>query len=511
MNTKDEQTFSSVISINPYAQEYYIGSANFISKAKDPRYAKEQYAISFLSSKDFLHAQLGISKNIPQEDIHDALAHKAYDELALDQAVEYKIEAIESFTNLDEENRYFHVFISDPTELDSIFEPTVEKIKYIDTIIPAPLLIKSLYTKELVESHGVDCYVYIQEDDAFLTVYNEQNFLDVKSLKFSLIEMHEKFCELYGEQIDYEDFCHFLSTENLKTSDSPYLDSILKLYKELFTNINEVLTYTKRRFELDKIDNIYIGSSLYFESKLYEILETEISVKAHLFEFDYGFESNGEYIDQIHQLMYLYALLPEEGKYLANFSSYHRPPKFLKRSSGKLILFTVASVIISFAYPVTYWTLGYMQNVQLSLLENEYNEIHAKKVITEATLKKKRDDLKKVTDLLDAEKKDLQEKKSTLIKIKEIKSGYVMKAKILTAFTKELNTFNVKVRELGYHEKENSKKFFFELVAKDSSNITKLLKHLTDIYQDEFKFDLNKIIYDPETKFYYSRLEASKL
>jgi len=511
MNTKDEQTFSSVISINPYAGEYYIGSANFISKTDNPRYAKEQYAISFINTKDFLHAQLGISKNIPEEDIKDALIHKAYDELALDQAVEYRIEAIESFANLDDENKYFHVFISDPLELDSIFESTLEKIKYIDTIIPTPLLIKSLYTKEIVDSNGVDCYVYIQENDAFLTIYNEQNFLDVKSLKFSLLEMHEKFCELYGEQIEYEKFCQFLSNENLRTSDSPYIDSILKLYKELFTNINEVLTYTKRRFELDKIDRIYIGSSLYFESKLYEILETEISVKSYLFEFDYGFENSGAYIDQMHQLMYLNTMLSEEKKYLINFSSYHRPPKFLKRESGKIIALTLISFIIAFAYPVTYWSLGYAQNMQLVLLRNNYNEIHSKKIIREATLQKKRADLKKVTELLNNEKKDFQEKKTTLIKIKKIKSGYIMKAKILTTFTKQFNTYDVKVRSLGYHETDASKKFFFDLVATNSSKITKLLKHLTNVYQNEFKFDLKTIMFDPKTKLYFSRLEASKL
>ncbi len=511
MNTKDEQTFSSVISIDPYTKEFYSGTANFLTRVNNPKYAKDQYAISFLNTKDFMHAQIGISKNIPQEDIHDVLYHKAYDELALDQAVEYKIEAIESFSNLDDENRYFHIFISNPIELDSVYEEVLKQIKYIDTIIPTPLLLRSLYTKELVESNGVDCYVYIQESDAFLTIYNEQNFLYTKSLKFSLTDMYEKFCEIHGEHIDYEVFRKFLSTENLKTSDSPFIDSILKLYKELFTNINEILTYVKRAFELDKIDNIYIGSSLYFESKLYEILETEISVKSHLFEFNYGFESNEGYIDQIHQLMYLYTITPDDKRYSINFSSYHRPPKFFKRESGKIITLTVASLIAAFIYPVTYWSLAYMQSIQISLLQDEYNELHSKKLMREATLKKKQNDLKKVSLLLKNEQNQFQEKKGTLIKIRTVKSGYIMKAKILTAFSKHFNYYDVKIKALGYHENKTSKAFYFDLVASNSSKITSLLKHITNIYQNKFKFDLKTIVYDPNTKLYFSRLEVSKL
>ncbi|SFV50091.1 FIG00470756: hypothetical protein [hydrothermal vent metagenome] len=88
MSKKNEHSFSSVVSINPYTEEFYTGVSNFLTKAEDVNYSKDQYAISFLNTKNFIHAQLGISKNIPEEDLYDAIYNKAYDELALDQAVE---------------------------------------------------------------------------------------------------------------------------------------------------------------------------------------------------------------------------------------------------------------------------------------------------------------------------------------------------------------------------------------------------------------------------------------
>ena len=511
MKKKNEHSFSSVISINPYTDEYVSSISNILAKVKKPEYSKDQYAISFLNTKNFIHAQLSISKNIPEEDLYDALYNKAYDELALDQAVEYKIQAIETFKNLDDEDRNFHLFIVDPYEVDSVFEKSIEKIKYIDVVIPIPLLIQSLYLKEIVESSRADCFIYIQENDAFLTIYHEQEFLYTKSLNISFVELHERFCEIYGERIEYEDFKNFLSSENLKFSTSPYLESIIKLYKEIFAKINDVLTYVKRAYELDTIDNIYIGSSIYMESKIDEILEAELGIRTQLFEFDMGYESSEIYIDQIHALMHLYTTINDETKYIANFTQFPRPPKFLHRESGKIITFTLISIIIAFIYPVTYWTLAYMQSLEIDILNKEYRELHNIKVTREATIKNRLADKEKVSKLLKMEKDEFNAKKETLLKIKDVKTNYIVKSKLLTMFTKDLNRFGVKVTSIKYEENNNSKIFKFDLVASNSSKITKLLKYVTSKYQDRFRMDLEKIVLDKDKKVYMSELKVTKL
>ena len=206
MSKKTKSSFSSIISVNPYKEVYVNSISSFLSKTDSPMYDKEQYAISYLNTKDFINSQISISKNIPDEDLHDAITNKVYDELALDQAITYTIEFIEIFNIIDEENRNFHVFILDPLTLDKTFSSTIDKIKYIDLIIPSPLLLKSLYEKDIIEKSGVHCFIYFQENDAFVTVYNEKEFLYTKSISYSFIQMHERFCELYGEQIEYKKF-----------------------------------------------------------------------------------------------------------------------------------------------------------------------------------------------------------------------------------------------------------------------------------------------------------------
>jgi len=511
MSIPTQHSFSSVLSVNPYKGTYLSGISSFLNETSSPEFAKDQFAISYLNTQAFINSQIEISKNIPDEDILDAINNKAYDELALDQAVEYQIQYIETFNNLDDENRHFHIFIVDPLTILDTHAKTIEKIKYIDVIIPAPLLIKSLYSKEIIEDNGVHCYIYFQENDAFITIYNEKEFVYTKSIKYSLLQMHERFCELYGEQVPYKEFLNFIKSVNLKESDSAYVEFFIKLYKELFANLNDILTYVKRAFEIEKIDHIYIGSQVQTVTKLDEMIETELNIKASTFEFDYGFESNDTFIDQLHALMHIYTTLGEDEKYQNNFTVFHRPPKFTKRESGKIIMLVAASFAIAFAYPITYWVLTYAQALKEDLLQREYTEVHNIKTTREATIKNREADKTKALTLLKKEKQEYIDKKNTLIKIHEVKVNYPMKAKILATLTKDLNKFDVRLEELSYTENESSKEFIFFLVSSSDKKITRLIQHFTKKHEGNFKFSLEKIFYDDESEKYFSELKVKIL
>ncbi len=511
MSKTAEHSFSSVISVNPYNNTYVSGISSFLSTTQEPNFSKDQFAISYLNTREFINAQIEISKNIPDEDLYDAINTKAYTELALDNAVEYQVQYIETFQNLDEENRHFHVFIVDPLDIIQTFASPVEKIKYLDVIIPVPLLLKSLYEKEIIDSSGVHCFVYLQENDAFVTIYSDREFIYTKSIKHSLKEMHERFCELYGERIEYQSFLEFFSKHNLKETENNFKEYFIKLYKELFANVNDILTYAKRAFEIEKFEHVYIGSQVDTVTKLDEMLEVELNIKSSEFEFDYGFESDNLYIDQLHALMHIYTTVSEIDKYKCNFTIYHRPPAFVKRESGKLILLTVASIVLAFAYPVTYWILNYSQTIHEDLLKQEYKEVHNIKITRESTIKNRQADKLKAISLLELEKKEYIEKKSTLIKIHDVKVNYPMKAKILALLTKDLNKFNVKVESLSYGESNTTKTFTLNLVSSQDRKITKLVQFLTQNHEKKLKFQLNDISYDDESKVYFSQLKVNLL
>ncbi len=512
MSTSSSPMFSSVLSVNPYKETYCNGISSFLSEVKSPTYAKDQFVISYLNTRDFITAQIEISKNIPEEDLYDAINSKAYDELALNQAIEYHIHSIETFDTLDEKNRHFHVFIVDPDDLKERFKNVVEKVKYIDVIIPAPLLIKSLYSKELIENSDTHCFIYIGENDTSLTIYKNQEFVYTKSLKFSLLDLHERFCDLYGERIPYDDFLNFYQNADLKTTQSDYKEYFIKLYKELISNINDILAYAKRAFEIDKLEHIYIGSQEKTKTELYEIVEFELNIPSSSFKFDYGFEITEDYyVDQMHALMQLYTLLPSDEKYECNFTLYKRPPKFIKRESGKLIILILATFALAFAYPITYWVLTYTQQLQKELLQQEFKKVHNLKITREAMIRSRQADKQKALKLLEAEKKEYIEKKNTLMKIHKVKVDYPMKAKLLALFTKDLNKFNVNIEEAFYTEKDEKQTLSMHLAAPTDRQITKLVEHITTIHEGKYRFDLNEIRYDEKFKTYLAKLKVTLL
>jgi hypothetical protein len=506
---KNSQPFSSIVSINPYQSVFVSSSGNDIKLEPKPEYEKNQFSISFLNTKSFITSVVGISKNIAEEDIYDALENKVYDELALDMAIEYRINFIEAVNIADENDKFYHVFIVDPLTLEEDFSEVVEKIKYIDQIVPLPLLYKSLYERDIVEDTGLHCYIYFQENDASLTIYDDQSFVYTKSLKYSFKVMHERFIELLGEQIGYEQFISFLSADGLNVSNSEYQKYLIKLFGELFLHINDVLTYAKRAFEIEIVDRVYVGSQLGSINGLDEYAQTYLGLPSELLDFDYGFTTQESSIEQMHYLMHLYNQVDPESRYDCNFTQYHRPPPFIKRQSGKIIILTVISLVGAMLYPVTYWTLEYVENMHYSVLSDEYRDLHNTKVTREATVNLKLAELKKYQTLLDEEIAEYKKSKATLTKIHDVKINYPMKAKHLAYFTNDFNRYRVYIDAITYTQSKNdTKEFTFTIIAKKDKQLTDLLKYLTTKKSKTYSFSMDKISYLDDRKLYSTQLKA---
>jgi len=509
MDNKVEQNFSTVISINPYKNTFYTGNTTRVSTQNKPVFAKDQYAISFLNTKSFITATVGLSKNIPDDDLQFAIENKAYEELALDMAVEYQISYIEAVNVIDENNRFFHVFVVDPITLEEDYTEPVSTIKYIDQIIPVPLLLKSLYTKEIVNDSGVHVYIYFQDNDAFFTIYNDQEFIYTKSLKYSFKQMHERFSDLLGEQISHSDFLSLISNEGLSSSNSEHQKYLIKLFGEMFLHINDVLTYSKRAFEIEKIDQVYIGSQIGPISGLDEYSQTYLGLASADFNFDYGFQSDETYIDQIHLLLHLYTQQDAEDKYDCNFTIFHRPPPFTKRASGKLIITASIATIIAMAYPSYFWSAAYFEKARLLVYEAQYIELHNEKITRKATIDLKNASKEKFINLTNEEISDYDSRKNTLEKIHKIKVDYPMKGSLLTSFTKYFNKHNVRLTGLNYSEENSSPKaFLFELTSRTDLQITNLLKELTKKEEKAFAFSIEEINFENNTSSYKSNLKV---
>ncbi|NOX14880.1 MAG: hypothetical protein GXP61_02420, partial [Epsilonproteobacteria bacterium] len=193
MATKEEQNYSSIISIDPISLNSYEYIKNEIKVNKLEKSKKDSFFTSYIPAKDIITASIEMSRSIPDEDLKDAIEIKVYDELGLDSAVNYSITYLETETN-DTRNRIYNVFVIDSTLVDERLTPIKKQTKYIDYVTGAPFLLQSLYKKNFLEPDTVDCFIYFQKDDAFLAIYRDGEYIYSKSLHYSLTQINEKFC-----------------------------------------------------------------------------------------------------------------------------------------------------------------------------------------------------------------------------------------------------------------------------------------------------------------------------
>jgi len=255
---ESKSAIKNIVTLNAYTGKSYIFKADSFQSLNKLSYNTSNFITSYVSNKDMISTTIELSRSIPQEDIADILEIKAYEELGLDQASHYIISSTEVENGGEE--REFHLFVAEPEVLDKLYLPIKQETKYLDLIIPAPLLYKALYKKEILNDNGTHCFMYFTKQDAFVTFYRNGEFLYSKSIEFSLDQMYEKYCEMVGEQVDEKEFFSILESEGLKATNSNYQQNFMKIFGEIFITINDIIIYTKRAFQLDTIDHMFIGS-----------------------------------------------------------------------------------------------------------------------------------------------------------------------------------------------------------------------------------------------------------
>jgi len=480
-NKNDNSSIKSIVTLNVYRDKKYIFQNDIFKQEKKIAYNKSNFIASYINNKDVISTTITVSKNIPDSDLADIIDIRAYEELGLDQASDYIISSVESES--DSEERIFHVFVANPDVLDKLFLSVKNDLKYIDLITPAPLLYKALYKREILKGDGVHCFMYFTQEDSFITFYRNGEYLYSKSIDYSLHQIYDKYCEMVGEKVDPKEFYSTLELEGLKTFKAEYQQNFMKIFSDVFISINDIIIYAKRAFEFETIDHLFIGAENGPIVGLDEYSQNYLGLQATDFNFNYNIENNEWYIDQLQFLMLLTSLDYIDNKNALNLTKYPRPPAFINRASGQFIIATTASIAIGLAYPLYFLVGSYVNDAKISLLE-----VKDKKLTNEANRYRKilEDKINQITMLdkdIDKHLKIYNDKSKTLIAIYNKKVNYKLKSEILHEFAKELDLFNVRVKNIS----SNNNIFELLLSAKNDRDITEFIKYISDTHYDTIK------------------------
>ncbi|OQX49763.1 MAG: hypothetical protein B5M46_03770 [Epsilonproteobacteria bacterium 4484_20] len=503
-SNKSKSDIKNIVILDVYTDKKYIFKGEKLEPLKKLTYNKSNFITSYVSNKDIITTTIHLSRSIPEEDIQDILDIKAYEELGLDQATNYVISYEE--VNTSAEEREFHVFVAQPEVLDSLFLPVKDQTKFLDLIVPAPLLYKTIYKREILQDSGVHCFVYFNTFDASVTFYNNGEYLYSKSIDFSLEHMYDKYCELVGEKVDETEFFTVLESEGLKTTDSTYQQNLMKIFGEVFITINDIIIYIKRAFKLETIDNMFIGSVQGPIIGLDDYSENYLGLQSADFNFDYHINSDEWYTDQLQYLMLLSSLdYLEDNTSVVNLTMFPRPPSFLNRASGQFIVATIAAISVGLAYPLVYLVGSYANDAKIFALKIQNDKLTAEANKYKQVLGEK----KKIISGLDKQIANLSRvyngKTKTLESIHDKKVNYRLKSEMFYTIADDLAKHDVHVDMI--YTKENT--LWLSLVSSDDRKLTELIKDISDTHFDELNsIDIKLIEKDPGSTYYKGLLKV---
>ena len=497
--------FKKIITVDPYFQKKYEYKNQILKPVEKLYLDNKNFVISYIQNRDMIIASFDLGYNIDEAELDDLIYMKAYDELGLDSEKEYSI--IHQKASNDKDSGVYHLFISEPETIDERIEPILDKTAYIDLLIPAPMLYRTLYTSSTLEANEAHAFIYFTMSDAFVTIYNNGDFLYSKSLEFSLQQIYDKYCAMIGEKVDEKEFFEILESEGLKATDSSYQQNIMKLFSEIFLQINDIIIYTKRAYGIDTIQRLFLGSIKGPIIGLGDYGYNYLGIPTFNLDFNFDIKNDAWYLDQFQYMMVQSGLdFIQNPSKIVNLTPTPRPPVFAKRASGQFIISTVMASLLALGWPLYYIFISYSTDVynltlkgkerELSGIANRYKKIIAskRKIINE-----NKKELKRLTNMFDSKAK-------TLTYIDNKKVNYNLKSNFLNQFAHDLIEHDVAVEEINSH----NDLFTLSVVSDDDKKITKYIRDISKKYFEKIKkIDIKRISISDEDLLYRGILEVS--
>jgi hypothetical protein len=490
-----------VVALDSYNQQAYNLFKNRLSHGSVKFYDKDNFYISYLKMNDITTGNIEISNAIASEDLDDIIEVRAFDELGLDIAVDYIFKYVETEMS-SSGNRVFNVFAIPRSSVDSLFDE-LKDINHIDYITPAPLFFGVLYKKDYLRRGNCDCFLYLDSNDAHISIYYDGKYIFSKSILYSLKKLQKEFEELTKSSIDEDSFFKLLNSEGLNSSDQEIKKSIMKVFGDMFSLIGDLLDFAKRTNSLTSIDSIYIGSSIGEIYGLPEFASSYLGLSGFALRPKVAANSTEINIDPMLETIFLFArdYISEKDDSL-NTSLFLKPPPIFSRPSGQLIKTGLISLSICLAYPSYQMVMTYMLKEEYNNLSNQHRSLSTGSENLKTRLLSAMKVKEELTKKLAMKNRELQYRTGILNKIYQKKVSYPMKASLLNTLFKKVNRYNSKVIDFN----SVGTKVMMTVKSKRGRDITELIKDLSK--DRSYRVSTDLITKKSGSSFYISTIKV---
>ncbi len=502
---KKRRDVSTIITIDNYngsIGKFKHGSYSPLYKLKR---AQSDTVISYIANKDLIIELIELSSNIPQEHIKDVITDKAYEELRLDVAVEYEVYPIK--TAIKSAETKYQTIIVDVNSIKKSFSSLAKKVKYIDYLIPAPLLYKSLYANNNIDKGSTDMFVYFGEYDTFVTFYHRGELLYSKSINYSLDNIYDRFCKMAQEvPFTKEQFRETLSINGLKLENKTYRDILIKIFNECFLTINDIIIYLKRTYEINKIKRSFVGFSFGYLDGIEVFFKNYLDLTSKPLVSVYSGEDPKSAPDPIHYLMYYSASGLKQGTLdLPNLTPYPKPLPFFQRPAGKIIVTFIGISLLGLAPSAYQYIIGARYNGENLILSSKEKSLTRQANSLKEKLKQKDNEIKALDQAIAKVSKEFNRRKGELTQVYNKKFNYSLRSEQITLLTDILKQYDITSSQI----KIEGDSYYVSVESDSDKKITTFVKKVVENFNREIKsIGIESIEYDKKDKIYKGVLKV---
>lgn len=484
---------------------YPNGTLQIVSNLKQIK--KNDVRVSYLNSTKYISEVIEINRNIADEDLYDTIEVELYEELKLNYSENYKILYIEDKHAEPEQPGYkvYDTFVVNTLDLEETFKDTVSSIDFIDYILPAPLMFKSLYNKQIFSKNDkrVDCFIVFENDDAYLSIYRGGEFVYSKSFGYSLNRINEKISELIGQDLSSNNFYanleRYTSGNEINEVFGSYINQILE---EVFINIGEILSFSQRVKKIEYFSNVYITMDQNINAIFLEYARRLLTSQENIEPLDIHYKNYDFTLDPMNSLLFLNARDFVSGNYdIYNISHAKRPIPFQERDSGRMASVILISLLVGSLYPLGELIYSYKLKLDKSSIDAKYKQL----VIKKDTYKSQILFLNKEKDRLSSQIQEVNDnmsnKRNIINDIMKYRFNYKSKASTLSDLINYFSNSDVLVDTLDF----NDSKIIMNVVSYKDKKITQLIKKINL----DNKFNVYTSSLDDNNSIYKSTMEVN--
>lgn len=488
---------------------YFVPLENTVisydGKIFDDQINKKSLIGSRVSYADVTLHSFKVNSSISDEELQTNVEIKLYEDAGLDLEKKYKIIYIKKELDF-EENILVEAFAIEIDKVTESLSGVLAKTKHIDFLALPFLSFTTLYKNKIIESQN-DLFVYMDEHEAFVSIYKDGKYLSTKSL-IDLNDIVKKLNSV-GIEINTSELKQHLKEKGLDASlyergESTLFNELEAQFSSIFTKINDIVVYNRSVFGFEKIDRIFFSMQDGRIKGLREFVDAFGFDNIKVNDFNLFKEKKDKNFLEMIVTSYIYDKL-EEKDFRHNVTLFQREAAFYKKESGKVILFAFAVIFFSLLYSGSV----FLKNIELEKYNNVLQDRYDAMKKTESKYKQKiktlNEELKSVKEEVEGSKKRVKNISlsiSSLESLQDTKYNY-------SSFIKEVNRLLAKNNLASTNiSLDGENQMSIDIVAQYTKrdSITKFMEDLIDkgfigIKTDEIKSDKD---------IYLSKIEIKK-